>query len=206
MKSLHFSYFAVSLLCLLIVTSSAVMSQETTTKPDLIERIENVLEGVMSDIRNVSKEIEEKVEQEIQVFHEKLDDAYQTVKLRIHNISHDVIDFLVEIEVKVDNSVYCVESLSEEIHATVANSERNLTTCIGIAYDCFKNVTTDIFNELDLVDRGYLDVKTLAEQCWGDKNNSLLLLDCIIMGVSITFNTELVSKLKSIQNKINKSN
>lgn len=141
----------------------------------------------MSDIRNVSKEIETKVEQEIQVFHEQLDDAYQNVKLRIHNISHDVIDFLVEIEVKIDNTVYCVESLSGEIEATVANAERNLSTCIGIAYDDFKNVTIDIFDELDLVDRGYLDVKSLAEQCWGEKNNTLLLMDCIIMGVSYTF-------------------
>lgn len=142
------------------------------------------MEGVIEKIENAINETEGRVEQEIHMFHEKLGDAYQNVKLRIHNITHDVIDFLVEIEVKIDNTVYCVESLSGEIHAIVANGERNLTTCIGIAYDDFKNVTIEIFNELDMVDRDYLDVKSLVEQCWGDKDNALLLMDCIIMGVS----------------------
>lgn len=77
------------------------------------------MEGAISDIRNVTKEIEEKVGQEIQAYHEKLDDAYQTAKLEIRNISNDVIEFLVYIEVKIDNTVYCMESLSEEIRATV---------------------------------------------------------------------------------------
>lgn len=141
----------------------------------------------MSEIRNITKDIEEKVEEEIHVFHEKLDDAYQNVKLRIHNITHDVIDFLVEIEVKIDNTLYCVESLSGEIKATAANGEKNLTTCLGIAYDDLKNVTIQIFDELDLVDRGFLDVKALAEQCWSEKDNALLLMDCVIMGVSNFF-------------------
>lgn len=166
-----------------------VQSQETTPKPDLVERIEHVLEGVMADIGNVRKNIEHEVEQEIQVFHERLDDWYQNVKLRIHNITHDVIDFLVEIEVKIDNTVYCVESLSGEIHAIAANAEQNLTSCIGIAYADFKNVSVEIFDELDLVDRGYLDVKNVAEQCWADKNNALLLMDCVIIGVSAIVHT-----------------
>lgn len=138
----------------------------------------------MTYIRNVSKEMEIKVEQEIQVFYEKLDHAYQTTELKIHNISHHVINFLIEVEVNTDNTLYCMESSIKNIHETMTNSKRNLTNCITIAMNGLKLVTNDIFDELNFLNKGYLDVKRLAKQCWGEKNNTLLLMDCIIIGVS----------------------
>lgn len=138
----------------------------------------------MSYIQNVSKEMERKVEKEIQVFHERLDDVYQNAKLEIHNISHNVIDFLVEVEVKIDDSVYCVESSIKKIHQTFTNSEHSLENCTTIAMNGLKVETNGIFDELNFLNKGYVDVKRLAKQCWDEKNNTLLLMDCIIIGVS----------------------